>query len=100
MAKITIHATDETVTLKLAGALIGPWVDELQACLDLLQANRQNRTLRVDVTGLTNISPLGNQLLGSIERDGGVFVSGNRSTDRFVGQRARRALERAVTQQC
>jgi hypothetical protein len=98
MPKITVRGTDQTVTLKVAGALIGPWVDELERCLDLAQASRRDRALRVDLTELTNVSPDGRQLLASIERHGAVFISGKGRTDRFVDELARRALPHAAVE--
>ena len=98
MPKITIRDTDQGMTLKVAGALIGPWVDELERSLDLLQATRQNRTLRVDLTELTNVSPDGKRLLAAMGQDGAVFVSGSRNGNRFVDELTRRALGRVVVE--
>ena len=96
MPKITIRDTDQGMTLKVAGALIGPWVDELERSMDLLQATRQNRPLRVDLTELTNVSPDGKRLLAAIGQDGAVFVSGNSNGNRFIDELTRRTSGRVV----
>jgi hypothetical protein len=91
MPKIKVRATAEAVTMKLEGVLVGPWVDELERCYDQAQATREERALRVDLTGLTHISHDGQQMLDSIKRAGAVFVSEGNSNDRFLDELKRRA---------
>jgi hypothetical protein len=98
MPKISIRGTAEAVTLKLAGALIGPWVDELERTLDIVQSTRQERALRIDLSELTNVSPDGRRLLAEAQRDGAQLVSGSRQNGRFVDVLTRRALGQHVVE--
>jgi len=91
MPKINVRQTAEAVTLKLEGVLVGPWVDDLERCFDQAQATRQERALRVDLTGLTHINHDGKELLNSMKREGAVFVSEKSSNDRFLDELKRRS---------
>ena len=70
MLKITIHEADGPLCLALEGRLSGAWVCELEHCWHTAQASHLNRTLSVDLTGVTFIDQAGRYLLQWMHRDG------------------------------
>lgn len=96
MPKISVRGNGEALTLKVTGALIGPWVDELKRCWEMLQAVRKDRALRVDVSAVTNLSPDARRWLGQIQREGARFETNVVPSNAFVDELTRRALGRVV----
>jgi anti-anti-sigma regulatory factor len=70
MLKITLHDATAQPCLELEGRLAGAWVCELEHCWHAAQAGHQNRTLAVDLTGVTFIDQAGRYLLQLMHRDG------------------------------
>jgi anti-anti-sigma regulatory factor len=70
MLKITIHDADGPFRLELEGRLAGAWVCELEHGWHTAQASHPNRTLAVDLTGVTFIDHAGWYLLQLMDRDG------------------------------
>jgi anti-anti-sigma regulatory factor len=70
MLKITIHEADGPLRLELEGRLAGAWVCELEHCWHAAKASHPNRTLSVDLTGVTFIDQAGRYLLQWMHRDG------------------------------
>jgi hypothetical protein len=70
MLKITIHDADGPLRLALEGRLAGAWVCELEHCWHTARASHPNRTLAVDLTGVTFIDQAGRYLLQLMNRDG------------------------------
>ena len=63
MLKIdTIESTSEIV-LSLHGRLAGPWVDELESHWRRMQARAEERSMRVDLSGVTGIDGAARYLL-------------------------------------
>ena len=70
MLKITIHDAKGPLRLQLEGRLAGAWVYELEHCWHTAKASHPNRTLAVDLTGVTFIDQAGRYLLQLLHRDG------------------------------
>ena len=70
MLKITLHDAIGQPRLELEGRLAGAWVCELEHSWHTAQANHPNRTLSVDLTGVTFIDQAGGYLLQLMHRDG------------------------------
>jgi hypothetical protein len=74
MLKITIHEAAGSLRIELEGRLAGVWVCELEHCWRTAQASHPNRTLVVDLTGVTFIDQAGRYLLQLMHRDGVSWV--------------------------
>ena len=70
MLKITIHDANGPLRLQLEGRLAGAWVYELEHCWHTAKASHPNRTLAVDLTGVTFLDQAGRYLLQLLHRDG------------------------------
>jgi anti-anti-sigma regulatory factor len=70
MLKITIHEAAGPLRIELEGRLAGAWVCELEHCWRAAQARHPNRTLVVDLTGVTFIDHAGRYLLQLMHRYG------------------------------
>jgi hypothetical protein len=70
MLKITFHDVTGQPCLELEGRLAGAWVCELEHCWHTAKASHPNRTLSVDLTGVTFIAQAGRYLLQWMHRDG------------------------------
>ncbi len=70
MLKITLHDATGQPCLELEGRLAGAWVCELEHCWHTAKASHPNRTLSVDLTGVTFIDQAGRYLLQLMHRDG------------------------------
>ena len=76
MLRITTEIERFESTLRLEGRLGGPWVDELARTWEELHAVRDAGSIRVDLDGVTFVSPSGKALLRRIHREGGRLVAG------------------------
>lgn len=70
MLKITIHDAADHLRIELEGRLAGASGYELEHCWRTAQARHPNRTLAVDLTGVTFIDQAGRYLLQLMHRDG------------------------------
>jgi anti-anti-sigma regulatory factor len=70
MLKITLHDAAGQPCLELEGRLAGAWVCELEHCWHTAKASHPNRTLWVNLTGVTFIDQAGQYLLQLMHRDG------------------------------
>jgi ABC-type transporter Mla MlaB component len=70
MLKITLHDATGEPCLELEGRLAGAWVCELEHCWHTAKASHPNRTLAVDLTGVSFIDQAGWYLLQLMYRDG------------------------------
>ena len=75
MLKITIHDAAGQRRLELEGRLAGAWGYELEHGWHTAQASHPNRTVAVDLTGVTFIDQAGRYLLQLMHRDGVRFVA-------------------------
>jgi ABC-type transporter Mla MlaB component len=70
MLKITLQDATGQPCLELEGRLAGAWVCELEHCWHTAKASHPNRTLAVDLTGVSFIDQAGWYLLQLMHRDG------------------------------
>ena len=70
MLKITIHEAADRLRIELEGRLAGVSGYELEHCWRTAQARHPNRTVAVDLTGITFIDQAGRYLLQLMHRDG------------------------------
>jgi len=84
---LKIEATDgnEGWTLKLAGNLIGRWVDELRRSYDMAQAD--GRQVILDLTDVGFVDRAGVDLLRRLEDAGGSLANASR----FVAEQLKAA---------
>ena len=75
MLRITAETASLTRTLRLEGRLVGPWVEELARVWGELRAERDAGSIRVDLDGVTFVSPSGKSLLRRIYVEGGRLVA-------------------------
>jgi len=75
MLRITVHASQRTLTFQLEGRLAGPTVRELEECWQDTRIPRRKPTLRVDLTGLTFVDAAGKACLAAMHRHGAEFVA-------------------------
>jgi anti-anti-sigma regulatory factor len=75
MLKITLHDATGQPCLELEGRLAGAWVCELEHCWHTAKASHPNRTLSVDLMGVTFIDQAGGYLLQLMHRDGVSLVA-------------------------
>ena len=71
MLKITGQqdAVPGSMSLKLEGRLVGPWVEELHSYWRQMSVNQQSRTV-IDLTGVTFIDANGKSLLTRLWQQG------------------------------
>ena len=71
MLRITHQiANDSTVSLKLEGKLLKPWLGELQR--SIVECAAQPNALRLDLSALTYADAAGTQALAELIRDGAI----------------------------
>lgn len=69
MLKISqVGAADQTVTLKLEGRVVGPWVGELRSACE--RAESQARTVSLDLEDVVFVDPTGVTLLSNLSARG------------------------------
>ena len=75
MLRITTHDDPESLTLQLEGKLVGPWVQEAEACWQRARTSQRKTVLRFDLTGLTMIDATGKAFLTAAHLQGAVLVA-------------------------
>lgn len=75
MFRITTHDRPESLTLRLEGKLVGPWVHEAEVCWQRTLADRRKSILRFDLSGVTMIDAAGKALLTAAHAQGAEFVA-------------------------
>lgn len=74
MLKISVVSTASGTTLKLAGLLANPCVDELKTCWEILRAISGERPIYVDLSEVTRVRRRGKELLDLMRHEGVVIV--------------------------
>jgi hypothetical protein len=74
MLKISVVSTASGTTLKLAGLLASPCVDELKTCWEILRAISGERPIFVDLSEVTRVRRRGKELLDRMRCEGVVIV--------------------------
>ena len=72
--RIIIHDNLGALTFQLEGKLAGPWVAELEDCLQTALVGRRRPAVRVDLTGVTFVDVAGRACLAAMHRHGAEFV--------------------------
>lgn len=63
MLRITIDEAPNSVTLRLEGRLIGPWVEEVEQCWQKAFLSLGRRTMVVDLSAVNFLDSAGQSLL-------------------------------------
>ena len=74
MLRVTTMDEDQTITLKLEGKLIGPWVEEVTRVWTHTTVTPRSAYI-VDLRSVTFIDKLGRALLADMSRRGARFVA-------------------------
>jgi hypothetical protein len=75
MLRITVMNSPDSLGFQLEGRLAGPWVRELEHCLQKNQGLRPRPVLRFDLTGVTYIDRAGKAFLAARHAEGAQFVA-------------------------
>jgi ABC-type transporter Mla MlaB component len=70
MLRITVHDGPDHISLKLEGALAGPWVAELEDSWRATRQTLEGRALRLDLTAVHRVDRAGGYLLALLRRSG------------------------------
>lgn len=88
MLKITLIETSDQRRLVLEGALVQPWISELERVWSAAGDGLEDRSLVVDLNNVTTISKEGENTLFELMREGAKFSCGGVLTKYLVGQLA------------
>jgi ABC-type transporter Mla MlaB component len=80
MLRITIDESPGSVTLRLEGKLIGPWVEEVEQCWRRVFATLGTRTVLVDLSAVDFVDRAGRSLLARMHLAGFRLASSGRIT--------------------
>jgi ABC-type transporter Mla MlaB component len=75
MFRITTLTAENELVMKLEGSLTGPWVRELDSCWRRVASEREDRRVRVDLTGLCQVDAAGRELMAVMHRAGAQFLT-------------------------
>jgi anti-anti-sigma regulatory factor len=85
MLKVTTTAQNQTITLKLEGKLVGPWVQEVtRVWSDTVQSPRKGYV--VDLRSVTFVDRSGQALLAAMSRQGAQFIAADCLTRNIVDE--------------
>ena len=73
MLKITIERDAKTPILRLAGRIVGPWVDELDRTWHEVSAGAAGGTVLLDLCDVTFVAPEGRRQLTRMCEQGATF---------------------------
>ncbi|MGC1964879.1 MAG: hypothetical protein WA673_00385, partial [Candidatus Acidiferrales bacterium] len=69
--KITTHEEPESITLRLEGKVVGPWVAELERAWQSLAGSAPSKKLPIDLRGVRHMNEDGRRVLAEIHRQTG-----------------------------
>ena len=75
MLRVRIEKSPRETLLRLDGRLAGLWVDELARCWAGLRAEDHAAPIRVDLEGVTFVSPAGKALLVRLHHEGALLTA-------------------------
>lgn len=75
MLRITIHNEANLTSFVIEGKLVGPWVKELEKCLEEALAADPSRVMLVNLAAVTFIDSAGRALLAGMRRQGAKLLS-------------------------
>jgi hypothetical protein len=97
MLRITIHCKPESLTFQLEGRLVGPWVEEVEACWRRTLTGRRWPTVRFDLVGVTFIDAAGKAYLADMHRHGAELVAVDCLTKAIVAEISKASVPIAGT---
>jgi len=74
MLRVRTHFGPTETVLVVEGRLTGPWIDELARCWAKLR-EKQAAPIRVDLEGVTFVSPAGKALLARLHDEGSLLTA-------------------------
>jgi anti-anti-sigma regulatory factor len=86
MLRITIDEGPGSVTLRLEGKLIGPWVEEVEQCWRKVFATLGVRTVLADLSAVDFVDPCGQGLLVRMHAAGFRLAGRGPMTQHLVDQ--------------
>ena len=86
MLRITIDENPGSVTLRLEGKLIGPWVEEVEQCWRKVFMTLGSRTVMVDLSAVDFVDAAGRVLLARMHSAGFRLEPGGPMTRYLVEQ--------------
>jgi hypothetical protein len=89
--RISIEPASETITFKLEGKVIGPWVTECDRAWTELQENHSSKKFRLDMRNVTFVDEQGTSLLRRIQRASGAEVLADSPLTRYFAERITRS---------
>ena len=84
----------DTVTMRLEGKVIGPWVEECHHAWQAIQIDHGSKKLCLDLRGVSYIDDNGTELLRKIHRLSGAEVLVDSPLTRYFAERITREIER------
>jgi hypothetical protein len=75
MLRVRIEKSPRETLLRLDGRLAGPWVEELARCWAGLRDEDHAAPIRVDLEGVTFVSPAGKALLARLHDEGALLTA-------------------------
>jgi hypothetical protein len=85
MLRVTIEERPKSVTIRLEGKLIAPWVEEVERCWRRVRNEVGLRTVQVDLSAVEFFDQEGRELLARMQLSG-FRLEGARQTSRFVSE--------------
>jgi hypothetical protein len=73
MLRITVEKSSDTATVKLAGKLTGPWIEELDRAWVEIQKDGTPDSVLLDLCEVTFVAPEGRERLECMYRQGARF---------------------------
>ena len=86
MFRVTVHDMPQAITLQVEGRLVGPWVREFEGCCSSALTGRKDRTIRIDLTGVTLIDAEGKACLAAMHRQGAELIAADCLTWSIVAE--------------
>lgn len=88
--KLTTHEEPESVTLRIEGRVVGPWVAELDRAWRSLAGSVGSKQLRIDLRGVIHMSADGRRILAEIYKQTGAGFLADDPMTKYFAEEARR----------
>lgn len=79
MLQITVHETDKTLTIKLAGQLAAPWLRKVEAFFQAAFREPRKPSVQFDLSEVTMIDDQGKDFLALMHMEGADLLAAGRS---------------------
>ncbi|HMO84151.1 MAG TPA: hypothetical protein PKC18_04435 [Lacipirellulaceae bacterium] len=84
MLRVTVQRRPRSTTFRLEGRLIGPWLEELDACWGQTLSHEKSPTVVIDLTGVTFVDKDGKAWLSAKGKAGAKFITADCLTKAIV----------------